>query len=218
MTFDVFGRAELDRLIRYSYSGFLLTAILLFLIPDKVGPALQAGGSVVSPLVILAMGAAVYTLYRFVLNEMFLSPLFLHPLDAVLRRKRSLSAILKKHKVRYLLVHQAYVEIRRGFFNQEQRRAFDRNHTEATIIWITAVECAFAGAILRFLPQVSVPRWKSVLLLACGVITLISAITMDMHLLAQETRVLRTGEAHLDEFLQSRGLVETSAQARVASA
>jgi len=69
-TLDPLKRFELDRLIRYGYAGFLLVGILLLIVPGQVAPILAAGGTVVTPLVILAVGAAVYTLYRYVFNEM----------------------------------------------------------------------------------------------------------------------------------------------------
>src|SRR6266542_4664511 len=88
MDLDVL-KDDFDRLIRYGYSGFLLTGILLFLMPGGVRPAIEAGGAVVAPLAILAAGAAVYTLYRYALNELFLAPFVLHPLHSLIdRRKR----------------------------------------------------------------------------------------------------------------------------------
>jgi len=157
MDIDAFKRPEMDRLIRYGYSGFLLMGILLFITPDSVRPVLQAGGAVVSPLVILAAGAAVYTLYRYVLNEMFLSPLVLHPLHSLIDRKRPMPTnpanfLMKEYKVPRRLGHDAYMEVRRGFFPEEQRLVFDRNHTEATIVWLTAVECLVAGCVLLMAP------------------------------------------------------------------
>jgi hypothetical protein len=83
MDIEALTGPNLDRLIRYGYSGFLLTGILLFLVPTRVHPALEAGGAVVTPLVILAAGAAVYAIYRYVLNELLLAPFVLHPLHLV---------------------------------------------------------------------------------------------------------------------------------------
>ena len=152
MDIDTLKRVELDRLMRYGYSGFLLVGILLFVIPGRLRPALEAGGTVVTPLVILAAGAAIYTLYRYVLNDMFLSRFVLHPLHAVIDRKRATltnpaNFLEKVHKVPHGLRHDAYMEVRRDFFVEEQRLSFNRNHTEATIVWLTAVECAVAVAL-----------------------------------------------------------------------
>ncbi|MBZ5682616.1 MAG: hypothetical protein LAO24_21190 [Acidobacteriia bacterium] len=212
MDIDALTRSDLDRLIRYAYSGFLLTGILLFLVPGQIHPALEAGGTVVTPLVILAAGAAVYTLYRYVLNELFLSPFVLHPLHALIDWNREVPTnpanFLARYKVRPRLRHQAYVELRRGFFSEEQRRVFDRNHTEATIVWLTAVECTVAGGLLLVVSVSGVSRWKPWLLLIVGVFTLIAAVMMDIRLFQQECRVLRTDELRLPTFLLSRGLIE----------
>lgn len=216
MNVDALKRTDLDRLIRYGYSGFLLTGIFLFLVPDRVHPALEAGGTVVSPLVILAGGAAVYTLYRYVLNEMFLSPIILHPLHSLVdwigrRDEPSNPAnFLAKHNVHFLLRHQAYIEIRRGFFDEEQRRAFDRNHTEATVVWLTAVECTIAGAILLRVGVGAVPLWKSWMLLCVGISTLVAAILMDIRLFQQECRILKTRQNDLPKFLRDRGFIDAA--------
>jgi hypothetical protein len=212
MDVDILRRSDLDRLIRYGYSGFLMIGILLFLMPTRIRPALDAGGVVVGPLAILAAGAAVYTLYRYVLNELFLSPFVLHPLHSFVDRKRDVPTnpanYLAKYRVPRRLRHPAYVELRRGFFEEEQRRSFDRNHTEATVVWLTAVECTVSGSAFLLAPFGGVALWKSWLLLGMGVLTLVAAVMMDIRLFQQECRVLRTEENRLPEFLLSRGLIE----------
>lgn len=213
MNIDALRRSDLDRLIRYGYSGFLLTGILLFLMPGRLRPALAAGGAVVAPLAILAAGAAVYTLYRYVLNEMLLSRFILHYLHSLIDRRRATltnpaNFLVARYKVPPGLGHDAYIEVRRGFFAEEQRLSFDRNHTEATIVWLTAVECTAAGGALLLVPVSGVSPWKAWLLLSAGVFTLVSAVAFDIRLFWQECRILSANSAGLPEFLQSRGLIE----------
>jgi hypothetical protein len=121
-TLDPLKRFELDRLIRYGYAGFLLVGILLLIVPGQVAPILAAGGTVVTPLVILAVGAAVYTLYRYVFNEM-LWVRRLHSIRARLDGKRQMTVptnpanyLVREHGVPEALGHEAYIEVRRGFF------------------------------------------------------------------------------------------------------
>jgi hypothetical protein len=211
MDIDAFRRSDLDRLIRYAYSGFLLTGILLFLVPDRIHPALVAGGDVVAPLVILAAGAAVYTLYRYVLNELFLSPFILHPLHALVDWGAEIPTnpanfLAKCYNVPKRLRHQAYVELRRSFFDERQRQSFDRNHTEATVVWLTAIECTVASGVLLGADIGGIPPWKSWSLLFVGILTLVAAIMMDIRLFQQECRILRAEAERLPAFLRSHGL------------
>jgi hypothetical protein len=200
---------NLDRLIRYGYSGFLLVGILLFLVPNRVAPVIEAGGAVITPLAILAAGAAIYTLYRYVLNELILSPFVIHPIHSLLDRGRpstNPANCLADYRVPAHLRHSAYGELRRGFFKPKQTRSFDRNHTEATVVWLTGVECTVMGAVLFLAPTVGVPAWKSWMLVAAGVMALIAAVILDIRLFRQECRILRANAARLPEFLESRGL------------
>lgn len=207
---DVLKGSEFDRLIRYGYSGFLMTGLLLFLVPDRIRPALEAGGSVVAPLVILAAGAAIYTLYRYFLNEIVVAPC-LHGLHAFLDRRRDVPTnpanFLRKYNLPWHLRHPAYVEIRRGFFDDDVRRSFDRNHTEATIIWITSVECIVAGAVLFSIHAPDSEMWKACVLMVLGCFSLFAAVVMDIRLFKQECRVLIVKETALEDFLRKRGFI-----------
>jgi len=209
MDVDVLKRSEVDRLIRYGYSGFLLVGILLFLMPSRVRPAIEAGGAVVAPIAILAAGAAVYTLYRYVLNDFLLSPVVVHPLHGWLDRRRGQTTnpanFLAEYDVPRRLRHVAYIELRRGFFHEDLRRVFDRNHTEAAIIWLTAVECTVLGGGL--LPVTGVSKLRCGLLLGAGLLATLAAILRDISLFEQECRHLRAEQDRLPTFLKERRLV-----------
>jgi len=211
-TFDPLKRFELDRLLRYGYAGFLMIGILLFVVPGKVGPVLAAGGTVVTPLVVLAAGAAVYTLYRYVFNEM-LWVRRLHRIHAFLDKKRRVpiptnpaNYLVKEWNVPVELGHDAYVEVRRGFFSKQQRASFDRNHTEATIVYLTGVECSIAGCILFVVQVDGMAPWKPWLLLVSGVLTFIAAINLDLRLFRHECRILAANPQELPKFLRDHGL------------
>ena len=214
MNIGEIAQSDVDRLIRYAYSGFLLVGILLFTMPRRIQPILEAGGSVVTPLTILAAGAVVYVLYRYVLNDLILSLLILHPLHGFIDRfwRRSVPTnpanfLTKVYKVPRWLGHQAYAEVRRGFYSEEQRKSFNRNHTEATIVWLTAIECTFAGGILNRVALPEVSPWKGWLLLGVGLLTIVAAVVTDIHLFQQECRALRANEVRLSTFLRECGLL-----------
>ena len=210
-SFDPLKRFELDRLIRYGYSGFLLTGILLFITPTSVHPLVEAGGAVVTPLVILATGAAVYTLYRYVLSEMLLAR-WLHRWHGYLDRRHQVitnpaNFLVDVYHVPANLGHDAYMEVRRGFFRDE-KFSFDRNHTEATIVWLTAVECTIAGGVLLAMGANGGAVWKSWFLLSVGLSNIAAAVNLDLRLFRQEYRVLAAYDAtQVLEFLRKRGLV-----------
>jgi hypothetical protein len=206
-------RFELDRLIRHGYAGFLLVGILLFVVPTNVAPVLAAGGSVVTPLVILAVGAVIYTLYRYVFNEMIFVR-FVHQFHAHLDRNRKTPTnpanyLVKVYHVPEELGHDAYVALRRGFLTEAQRFSFDRNHTEATIVYLTFVECIISGGILLALRDNTIPNWKSWVLVAFGIVNFVAAVRFDIRLFREECRILAANARHLPKFLQSQGLIES---------
>jgi len=193
-----------------------MIGILLFLVPTRVKPAVEAAGNVVAPLAIVALGAAIYTLYRHVLNQLILSPFLLHPLHALIdRNKRTTNPanLLAQYGVPRGLRHHAYVQLRRGFFQEDLRLQFDRNHTEATVVWITSVECISVAAILFWQGGVGSARWKLWSLLAAGCLTFISAVSLDISLFKQECRALRAQSTGLADFLANLGVTSSASSA-----
>jgi len=78
-----------ERVAGYVYSGLFTSVVAAFLAPDAVKGLVDSLGGVLSTLAALALGIAVYVLYRQLIGEYFLYPLhhLLHGfLDSAFRR------------------------------------------------------------------------------------------------------------------------------------
>lgn len=198
-----FGAFNFHRIVRYGYGGFLLVAILLAVAPDTLEQPIKAGGGVVTPLAIFALGAAIYVLYRNVFYEFLLSPLVLHPLHGRLDKQSETTTNPANYlgeldvKGRWAR-HAAYIQIRRSrdILTTRERERFDFSHTEATMVYLTAVVCFIAPITLHLIPtsvdgktETGISTTDVVLVLIATVFS-IAAIVLDISLFKQEYQVL----------------------------
>lgn len=211
-------KLQLNQLIRYGYGGFLLTGIVAFFAPKQIKDAIEAGGTVVSPLVILAIGAAIYILHRYVLGELFIYPithLFHWLFDKMFGRGRVSrpTGHLASKGVQFGRRQSAYTDVRRQLFSEDERKRLDLDHSEAHVLWITALESAGAFVYLSSL-DLTLPEAPSEniywFFLATTVAVTVSALWLDIRLHQNEYRLLTRTELNppLDQFLRAKGYIE----------
>ena len=206
-------KLQLTQLIRHGYGGFLLTGIVAFFAPAKLKEAIEAGGAVVAPLVILAIGTAIYVLYRYILGELLLFP-FTHSVhwafDKVFGDGTASSPIglLAEKGVTLGRRRSAYTDVRRQLFSEDQRKRLDLDHSEAHILWITAVESSGGLLYVSTLATSSTPStnvWWFFLFASIAVTP--AALLHDIQLHRNEYHLLNssTFNPSLDNFLRANG-------------
>lgn len=204
----MFEKLQLTDLIRWGYGGFLLTGIAALFAPSEVKEAIEVGGTVVAPLVILAIGAAVYLLHRYVIGELLVYPLtrFTHFLiDKYFHGgvPSSPTGFLGDRGVGFWQRRAAYTEIRRGFFQENQRKRLDLDHSEAHVLWLTAVECT--GACIYAASGGSTSDAIFRLFLIAAFAATISAMALDIRIHQNEHRLLSRYSSDVEAFLRNEG-------------
>ncbi|MBL8860567.1 MAG: hypothetical protein JNK02_01020 [Planctomycetes bacterium] len=201
------GKLELSRILRYGYAGFLLLGVFLLTSEtSKLKSAIDAAGSVLGPIVVLAAGAAIYVLYRYLLGEWLLFPLA-HGLDWLMwkfssRRHEPVSPIwyLATLGVRFGNRRLAYNTVRRAGLEPGIAERLDVAHSEAHIPYLTAVILIAAyGTFAR----------QEVVLLWLGLFTLAAALANDVRQHREELPTLKASvpEQKLKELLKKHGFI-----------
>lgn len=203
---------QLSSLIRYGYSGFLATGILLLVHAEVVGAAVEAAGPVLSPLLVLAGGASIYVLYRYIIGEFLLYPV-MHGLELLAHR---LLKSLVDTPVRYLardlhvpfgLRRAAYTAIRREFLPEVTRKRMDLAHSELHILYITAVELAAFWVYLEWGPKEMQDIVNPTAVLLLSALVYVAAMLADMREHMYELSVIKqvSSTSDLMDFLSNRG-------------
>jgi len=198
----------LARLLRYGYAGFLLLGVFLLTADDasKLKVAIDAAGSVLGPLVVLAVGAAVYVLYRYLLGEWLLFPLA-HGLDWLIWKvwpgtAEPVSPIwyLAKLGVRFGNRRLAYNTVRRQGLEPVIAERLDVAHSEAHIPYLTAVVLMASYATFAS---------TKVLLFWFGLVALAAALANDVRQHREELRTLKAAlpEDKLEDLLKKHGFI-----------
>lgn len=144
---------NLSLLIRYGYSGLLLFGMLLLRYPQEIKSYVEGAGDILAPLVVFAIGACIYVIYRHLLGEWIIYPLA-HCIDWLTSKKnRSPNALspfwhLKNLGLPWQQRRDAYNAIRREFIPENLQKQLNAAHAEIHVLYITALELPILG-ILR---------------------------------------------------------------------
>src|SRR5437660_1697362 len=125
---------NLSLLLRYGYSGFLLVGILLFVNPRAIKTVTDNSGPVLAPPLVLAVGACIYVVYRYIVGEWILFPLT-HWIDeriSVASAATALSPIrhLRQLGIRERELRAAYNALRHEALDEKVRKQLDFAHAE----------------------------------------------------------------------------------------
>jgi hypothetical protein len=203
----------INNILRYAFGGFLLTGIGLIYHADALKRTIESAGSVVAPLVVVAVGAAWYCFHRYVLGEFVIYPLT-HIVHDIVDRGFGRGStnpvrLLKSLGVRLGERRSAYTDIRRNIdqiANRPLLERLDLLHAEYHVLAMTA-EITLIGAIHGFTQPV--PH-TPVSLLAVSIVSAIAAVSMDIQMHRGEHRVLTraVGTEQLKTFLRDHGYVD----------
>lgn len=203
----MFDKLDISQIIRYGYSGFLLTAAMSVLTPQTLKTAVEAAGSVVAPLTVFAVGAAIYVMYRYVIGEFVLFPLahLIHAgHDRIFKYTESTSPIgFLRDGVRFGQRRAAYTTIRRHFFDDQQRERLDWNHSEVHVLYLTAV---IAACVAVFVCMMKEPPANALAICALsGVLFWVAGLIRDISVHMSEGRLFKANKQEVLECLRQHG-------------
>ncbi len=196
----------LDRILRYGYGGFLLLALALLC--GKAGalkPAIEAAGSVLGPLVVFACGAAIYTVYRYLLGEWVLFPIA-HGLDWLVSKgnKKPTNAVSPiwycvQLGVPMLKARAAYNALRREKLKDSTAQRLNLSHSEAHLLYLTSVITIASYWLIA----------HEALLLTAGFVALCAALANDVRQHREELPTIRAdvSDQELIDFFKERGFI-----------
>lgn len=197
---------NLSLLIRYGYTGLIVFVMLLMKDPARMKSYVEGAGAVLAPFVVLAIGACVYVLYRYLLGEWIFYPLA-HFWDWLFSRanrgQKALSPfwyIRHRHGIPKRQCRDAYNAIRRELVPDPLKKQLDIAHAELYVLYITALMLPFAATI-----RPNLVPWQYIV--GGAVIVQIGAWVADVRQHRYELRSIvsaQTSEA-LAEFLRKRG-------------
>jgi hypothetical protein len=201
---------NLSLLLRYGYSGFLLVGILLFTKPSAIKTVTDNAGAVLSPLLVLAVGACIYVVYRYLLGEWVLFPL-MHRWDRFTTRTPASAALspvwhLARLGVGESELRTAYTAVRRELLKDEVREQLDFAHTEIHILYITCIELIPLSIFLASIGAYG----RGFLTLGLGLFVLFAAVTADTQQHRSELRTISSTftEEQIKQFLRVRGFLQ----------
>lgn len=152
-------------LLRYGYAGFLCALVASLVNGDGTEKLVQHLGDVLAPLTALAVGTAVYLVFKTLVGDLFLWRLinWLHAkVEDLLKRTPT------RCKVRYLEATHgvpkgqglaAYALVRDQILAEPTRERFHVQHSEGYLLFLTAFVCGLASllAYACLLPSVVSP-------------------------------------------------------------
>jgi hypothetical protein len=198
---------NLSLVIRYGYAGMLFTTILLVVNRSFVKSLTESAGAVLTPFIVVTIGACIYVFYRYLLGEWLLYPLA-HRFDS--KENRGTTGALSPHGyLEQLGVPKqqrrgAYNAMRREYITDPLKKQLDLAHAEAHILYITSVELA---GLAVYLPFSSSRWWWSLVVAGPALLFLYCAIKADnnqhRYELSSILSVKQTDE--LKTFLAARG-------------
>ncbi len=204
-------RLTLTDVIKYGYGGALLTGLSAIVAPSEVETIIAALGAVATPIVILAIGACVYVMHRYVVGEFVIYPAT-HAIHWALNR-----SILRRARVRHVTAflselglpfgerRLAYTEIRRDLFKGDTQRRIDLSHAEAHVLWLTFVLGLLATSWLYIYDETRIG--VRLALLIFSLFAGFGGLVLDISLHQREGRLLEhsLGVECVKKFLASRG-------------
>jgi hypothetical protein len=153
----------LREFLRYGYAGLLLVLVAALLVPDITSKVMQTLGNVLSPLVVFALGAVIYSLHRALVNDYIIEPLvyWIHrPLEYFWGYRRILGGhnsarhylektfgVSHRHSINALRI----VRDDNIFANDKARDRIHVQNSEITLLFVTATIMGAAALLLKFI-------------------------------------------------------------------
>lgn len=181
----------LRELLRYGYAGVLCLAIAALVDRAWVTTLTRDLGAVLSPLVVLALGAILHIVAKTLLQDWFLWR-FVHWWHRD-RTRCKIHYLEDECGVKRWRGHEAYALVRDTLMDDVLRERFHLQHSEGHLLFLTAFVCGIA-ALLGFvgvLPN-TIPCSVYASLLAIALVASVAAVRQDITLCRAECAEIRT--------------------------
>ncbi len=209
-------------LLRYGYAGFLCAFVAAVVDGSGTEKLVKHLGDVLSPLVALAVGAAVYLVFRTLVGDLFLWRLidWLHA-----KAEDILGRTPTRCKVRYIetTFHvrkghgvAAYALVRDQLLAEHTRERFHIQHSEGYLLFLTAFVCGSASLLAwaDLLPSAA-PCGVSPGLGATAIVAFVAGLWHDIVLCRDERAAIGVLPSNkLQETLQGGGFLNGIEQAK----
>jgi len=139
---DILKRLSIDKIVRYFYAGFLFLLGIIIFNKSEILPIIKDLGAVNTAICCFTIGAFFYTIYRYVIGEIFLYwfVYLIHWLiEICLSEKLNLFSFMKNHNASVIKSRIFYNYIRRSFFDEEDRKKIDYAHSEIHMMYLTSM-------------------------------------------------------------------------------
>jgi hypothetical protein len=201
---------NLSLVIRYGYAGMLFTTILLVLNRSFVKSLTESAGAVLTPFIVVTIGACIYVVYRHLLGEFILYRLAHFFDNRGSKKNRGTTGALSPHGYLEQLGvpkrqrRDAYNAMRREYLSEPLKKQLDLAHAEVHILYITFVEGA---GLAVYLPFSSSSWWTFWIVTISALLVLFCAIAADIKQHRYELNSILSVKQidELKSFLAARG-------------
>lgn len=188
-------KLKINLIFRYAYTGFLLIVGLILYNKSEFLPLLKDLNELIIVIFGLTSGAFLYTIYRYVIGEIFLYPLvyIIHFLiEKLTKEKLNMISYLKENGINWIKCRIAYNFIRGHHFKDKLAEIINFEHSEIHFVNLTALTTILVYVLGRFSPYTGVVDnrvflYGGLLILACGVF-------LDIRQHRKEIRILKYEE------------------------
>ncbi len=151
---------SLNHILRYGYSGLLVALMSSIIYPAFTKRTFESLGDVLSPLVLIALGASFYSFYKPVINEMIFANLFefFHRFEQTSKDNQDKNIctcrtfyLEKKFAVPRKYIWNAYRIVRHHLLNKEfpeMSKRVEQQHSEIHLLFLSS---SILGLSLIFL-------------------------------------------------------------------
>lgn len=214
-----------ERLFGYVYAGVLTFMVAWVIQPAPVEKLAQSVGSLVSLVLLVAVGGVVFALYYRIIGGLLLFPIThkLHQmLDQVRGRNDAASVTSSIAFLRLVGVKDpeaAYVEVKDSFVPQNEvgplvssvtGTRFHFAHCEINFFYLTAIVTFGSGVTVTFLDFEPIMPWFAVAGFSYAL-----AVVADIRVHTFETTQMRNAKVELESFLQTRHFLALPSGARL---
>ncbi len=178
---EILKRLSINKVVRYFYAGFLFLIGLIIYNKTEILPIIKDLGSVNTAICCFAIGAFFYTIYRYVIGELFLYWLvyIIHWLiELPLKEKLNVIAFLRENNVSFTKSRIYYNNLRRYIFNEEERKKLDYAHSEIHMMYLTSFVLVITVLYSKHFIENSIIN-NSYILIA-GIVIFVAGIIMDV--------------------------------------
>ena len=170
-----FYKSDVPRFFRYTYTGFLMVALVTLTNRERILPFKEVLPVAVMFAAIIAGGACIFILYRYVLGELILFNLALLISWGIGKRSNkpwSVPYLLgTRYQVRLGERRAAYTFLRRSDAFKQQRERIEMIHSEIHVLYVTAFELLVLRVLALSKPEhFSAVTWTAFVVFLAGII------------------------------------------------